>query len=456
MAKHTKEMITWVIMGRTGGLTPILLGCFCFGLAVSATPAGADVVTSTWIGGNPGAWGVAGNWSPSGVPNNTGGIGGTQYNVIIDDPNEGPYIGGLTIPSVTINSLSISNSSGYVDVLDGGSLELKNSGGLSSQGTVKVQAGGMLLLNGGTVTSAKIELIGITGTAKRAKLRINSDTSLAATATEIVGSDPDDTSGLPTGSPQTPDGLIDGDGKLTLPVGGTIRGELEIQAKLANNGLVDADEAQGKIYLTSTSKSGGSGADFKATAGLLEVNATVTGSADWTASGTGFLFVTSGGDISGKDLDILAAGGNNAGIRIHGPVTLSGNLDTTVDIVEPQVNHWYWFATCTFTGGTAESPVTLELASEDIWSEPADWDVAWPYSSGGMGLEVIIGPDAHLKGVDIHDNGNTGGVHCEQECLFVTTLTFADGDGRYDRNGFDAHYDVINGNVSQILGSGCN
>ncbi|MCH8963795.1 MAG: hypothetical protein IIB58_02450 [Planctomycetes bacterium] len=452
MAKHTKEMITWVIMGRTGGLTPILLGCFCFGLAVSATPAGADVVTSTWIGGNPGDWNVAGNWSPSGVPTN-GFI--TQYNVVVDNANEGPYLKTLT---VAINQLTISNIDGYVDVQDGGSLEVKNSGGMSSQGTIKVQAGGILILNGGNTTSDTIQLIGKTGTAKRATLRINSDTSLvaAATVTNIVGSDPDDTSGLPGSSPQMPDGLIDGDGKLTLPSSGTIKGELEIQASLANNGLVDADGSEGKIYLTSTSKSGGSGADFKATAGLLEVNATVTGSADWTASGTGFLFVTSGGDISGKDLDILAAGGNNAGIRIHGPVTLSGNLDTTVDIVEPQVNHWYWFATCTFTGGTAESPVTLELASEDIWSEPADWDVAWPYSSGGMGLEVIIGPDAHLKGVDIHDNGNTGGVHCEQECLFVTTLTFADGDGRYDRNGFDAHYDVINGNVSQILGSGCN
>ena len=158
---------------RIRGLLPILL--FGVGVAVSAAPAGADVITSTWIGGNPGDWNVASNWSPSGVPQNSL---GTQYNVVIDNADEGPYIDSNL--SVEVNSLTISNSAGYVEIRDTGSLELENSGGLSSQGTVKVEAGGMLLLNGGTVTSKTIALIGDTGTAKRAKLRLNSVTTVSS------------------------------------------------------------------------------------------------------------------------------------------------------------------------------------------------------------------------------------------------------------------------------------
>ncbi len=451
MLKHIKEMVACMFMARTGGLLPILL--FGLALAVSAAPAGADVVTSTWIGGNPGDWNVAGNWSPSGVPKNTF---GTQYEVVIDNADEGPYISSL---SVTINKLTISDGDGYVDVQDGGSLEIKNSGGLSSQGTIKVQVGGMLSLNGGTVTSDKIELIGDTGTAKRAKLRLNSDTTLNAPAgAEIVGSDPDDTSGLPGGSPQTPDGLIDGDGKLTLPSGGTIKGELEIQAGLVNNGLVDADNSGGKIYLTSASKTGGSGADFKATAGLLETVVRVTGSADWTSSGTGYLLIASGGEISGDDMNILKVGGNSGGLQVNAQVTLAGNLDVSVT----DNSRWVWGAPCKFTGGESGNPVTIELASEDVWVDGSTptcnspdagyWDWAWPFAFMGMGLEVIIGADAHLKGVDNHNNENRDGVHCFEECFFVEGLTFVDGDGSYNMNGFDAHFCDTNAASGQILG----
>lgn len=451
MAKHTKEMVGWTSMG-TGGLLPILL--FGVALAVSAAPAGADVVTRTWIGGNPGDWNLAGNWSPSGVPNNTGGLGGTQYDVVIDDQlagPEGPFIQNL---SITINSLTINNADGFVEIRNGGILELANSGGLDSHGTVAVKAGGSFILNGGSITSREIKLEGITGTATRAKLRLNSDTTLSApTGAEIVGTDPDDTSGLPGGSPQTPDGLIDGDGTLTLGSAATIRGQLEIQVDLVNNGLVDADDDEGKIYLTSTSKSGGSGANFKATAGLLEVDVSVSGSADWTSSGTGYLWLTTGSKIFGGDLNILKVGGNSGGLRVKGQVTLAGNLDATVTVN----SRWVWLAPCKFTGGTPGSPVTIELASKDVFNpEAPSWDVAWPYDSMGMGLEVIIGADAHVKGVEVHNNENRNGPHCFDECFFVTTLTFVDGDGRYDKNGFDAHYDVINGNESQqVIGSGC-
>lgn len=472
MGKHIKEMVAWTFMGK-GGLLPSLL--FGAALAVSAAPAGAEVVTSTWIGGNPGDWSVAGNWSPSGVPKNTF---STQYNVVIDGPNEGPYLKSL---SVAINALTISNSTGYVDIQDGGSLELKNSSGLSSQGTIKVQAGGMLLLNGGNATSEKIELIGISGTAKRATLRINSSTSLVApvTATTIVGSDPDDTSGLPGGSAQTPDGLIDGDGKLTLPSSGTIKGELEVQVGLINNGLVDADNSGGKIYLTSTSKTGGSGANFKATAGLLQVNSAVTGSADWTSSGTGYLLINFGSTISGDDMNILKVGGNSGGLKVNSQVTLAGNLDVSVT----DNSRWQWDAPCKFTGGTSGSPVTIEVAGEDVWCGPPApaecpdhhscvepgqvcraagsagdcWDLAWSYTSMGMGEEVILGNGAHLKAVDNHNNGNLNGFHCEEECFMVMTLTFEDSNGRYDLNGFDAHYCNTDATSGQIEGSpSCN
>ena len=65
---------------------------------------------------------------------------------------------------------------------------------------------------------------------------------------------------------------------------------------------------------------------------------------------------------------------------------------------------------------------------------------------------MIIGPDAHVRGVDIYTNQLEVGQHCEEERFFVTTLTFVDADGRYDMNGRDAHFCNTNAAPGQILG----
>ena len=100
--------------------------------------------------------------------------------------------------------------------------------------------------------------------------------------------------------PQVPSIAVHFSTTLTLNHEATIQGELEIQIKLTNKGLVHGNNSAGKLHLTTYEKSGDTTdtttAEFKVSAGLLEVDVAVTGDADWIADGPGFLLVD-GGDI---------------------------------------------------------------------------------------------------------------------------------------------------------------
>ncbi|MFO0874239.1 MAG: hypothetical protein U0575_09745 [Phycisphaerales bacterium] len=107
-------------------------------LAVVATAVCAPMssITSTWNGGPSGNWNVAGNWSPSGVPNNGG---GNTYDVVIDGnvgtasavslTNLSPAVATITIGGN--DSLSVGNN--LVFFLTGGSLS--NAGLLTLNST---------------------------------------------------------------------------------------------------------------------------------------------------------------------------------------------------------------------------------------------------------------------------------------------------------------------------------
>ncbi len=278
-------------------------------LAASLVPAAT--IDSIWSGGATGNWNVAGNWTPSGVPNN----GANLYNVNIPAPSAVSVNGNFTI---------------QIFDLDPGA-------------SATIQPGQSLRLNASSIIDGTFK-IGTDGNFNTPFLRLGADVALSGSGTiEMRGSADIDS---PTAS------------RLTIGSGLTIRaitanahfGEFSSPLSVTNNGtiLIEGNQAQfnlpdGDLLNAGTFKAnGGANVQFGPTSnavllnnsGLFEADNAVVTLTFVNVANTSTMSIHNGGTLvmQGSNNTFSNSGGtlqlDNGGIFKPLGTTLSGGAIT--------------------------------------------------------------------------------------------------------------------------------
>ncbi|MCK4660632.1 MAG: hypothetical protein KAV82_14010 [Phycisphaerae bacterium] len=181
-----------------------------------------------------------------------------------------------------------------------------------------------------------------------------------------------------------------------------------------------------------------------------------------TYTGAGELTVTSGLDVDGL---MTIESGSDVSVGNGDRITVGGNYDLQMVF---DINYSYGSSgELRMTGGVTASPhefglfATLEVAGQDLDEndDPTQGSSAGFVSNFSL-PELIVGPSAKLKLVDLRDNDHRGGADGlgnEPEAIYVDTLTFEDGDGVLALNGYRIYYNSTNAGMGQIvIGVDCN
>lgn len=242
----------------------------------------------------------------------------------------------------------------------------------------------------------------------------------------------------------------------------------------AGSMLVSLDAADETLTVSATIQNSGG---VTVQQGSLQVSS-ATGNGDWAADG-GSIAVSN--SVSGPD--VVTSGNVSADNGGTISVGISAGLETG-DLVIGETGSLVQAASSTATvsgnfvlAATDESQLAIDPNSSLVMSggvgalvdEWADWA---RLEIGGFDLgtdpdnnvgdpdgfidnfslaELVIGEDAQVFLTDKLDNGNRGGPQGLAEALYVDTVTFLDGDGTLNLNGFNLYFNTLVGDPGQII-----
>jgi hypothetical protein len=240
-----------------------------------------------------------------------------------------------------------------------------------------------------------------------------------------------------------------------------IRGVGNVQRLVQNGGLIEAAGGVLSVRSDIVPATDHTGMFAAAPGGVLDMQATVTGTGAWLADGgqihvtgdvgtTGNIEVLHGGSLvvdskmSGDNLLVDAT----SSLDIQGILRVAGN----VDFDGAHNGRWHFAPTASLEADGGHSAVvgdwndwrSFEAAGRDQGLTSAG------FTSENFYLpELVIGPDGHIFLRDHFDNGNHVGE--DDEAVYVDTLVFSDPLGALNLNGIHLYYNTLVGSVDQII-----
>lgn len=225
-----------------------------------------------------------------------------------------------------------------------------------------------------------------------------------------------------------------------------------------NGGLI---EASGGVLSVGGSDINDTGVFAAATGGVLEMEATVTGSGAWRADG-GEIHVTGNVGTAG-DIAVLHGGslvvdtemsGGDLVLDDTGSLDVEGILRVAGDVDLDGANGGRWrfgpSASLEINGSRGAAVGDwgdwqfLEATGINLFLQPVGIDRTGLYLP-----EIVIGSDGRLVLRDRRDNGNR--PFDFPEVVYVDTLIFSDSLGLLNVNGIHLYYNHLVGSVDQII-----
>jgi PKD repeat protein len=240
-----------------------------------------------------------------------------------------------------------------------------------------------------------------------------------------------------------------------------------------NQGLIKADAADQALELKTSSLTH-EGTALATQGGILRIDGhvwSVQGDGEWVADGGriqvrafemntgGPILIRNSGELDVRDSrmagsDLTADSTGKLTLGYPAVLRLSGDFSFAMT----SESDWNWDgASLAMTGGIGDSEdadwASVEVGGQDLGTDPIN-HVGDPsgFANSNFYIPILnIGPGAHVRLVDLIDNGNRNGPFGQAEALYVQELRFEDSTGALDVNGLHLYYMQTNAGPDQII-----